>query len=159
MSEPSRREAAAIILTKLAGGALPSVRVSRVWARSGTGSTCDGCDADIAASEVEYEIELAGAVVLRLHPRCFWIWQDLLTRRGKRQAMILAKLAAGALPDVRVSRVWARSGTGNTCDCCDAVITASEVEHEIELADVVVLRLHPRCFWVWQDVLTRRDKP
>ena len=98
MSKRSRRDTTAIILAKLAAGALPNVRVSRVWARTGTGSTCDCCDAEIAATDVEYEVEFVGAVVLRLHPWCFWIWQDVLTQRGKRQAIILAKLAGGELP-------------------------------------------------------------
>jgi hypothetical protein len=70
-------------------------------------------------------------------------------------AIILAKLAAGALPNVWVSKVWAGPGTGTICDCCDEAITASEVQHEIELAGAVVLCLHPRCFLIWQSTLLR----
>jgi hypothetical protein len=69
-------------LAKLAVGALPNVQVTKLWAGWGTGDICDGCDAPITDNEVENEIELAGAVLLRLHQRCFSIWQYELGDSG-----------------------------------------------------------------------------
>jgi hypothetical protein len=66
-------------------------------------------------------------------------------------AAITSKLAAGALPDVRVESVWAGPGTGRLCAGCDAPIPPSETEVEIDLAGEVVLCLHQRCFSVWQE--------
>jgi hypothetical protein len=74
------REIVALILSKVAAGSLPDVRVSRVWAGPGTTRPCYGCDEAIAASEIEVEVELAGAVGLRLHQRCFQMWQEALVK-------------------------------------------------------------------------------
>jgi hypothetical protein len=74
----------ALILSKVAAGALPDIRVSRVWAGPGSARPCYGCDEAIAATEIEMEVELAGAVSLRLHQRCLRTWQEALVkaRRG-----------------------------------------------------------------------------
>jgi hypothetical protein len=74
------REIIALIVSKVAKGSLPDVRVSRVWAGRGTTRPCYGCDEAIAANEIEVEVELAGAVALRLHQRCFRIWQAALAK-------------------------------------------------------------------------------
>ena len=77
--------------------------------------------------------------------------------RSEITAIILAKLAAGALPNVRVSRVWAGPGSGRVCDCCDEAITESDVEHEVLLAGAVLLKLHQNCFSIWQQSLKDND--
>jgi hypothetical protein len=86
MEPRPEREIVALILSKVAKGLLPDVRVSRVWAGRGTTRPCYGCDEAIAAKEIEVEVELAGAVALRLHQRCFRIWQAALAKakRGTR---------------------------------------------------------------------------
>ena len=71
-----------LILSKIADGVLPSVRVEKVWAGYGTGHPCYGCDQPIDGTDVETEINLAGALLLRLHQRCFAIWQQELEIRG-----------------------------------------------------------------------------
>jgi hypothetical protein len=32
---------------------------------------CDGCGEIVGAAEVEHDIDVDGAIVLRLHPECF----------------------------------------------------------------------------------------
>ena len=70
-----------LVLSKIADGALPSVRVEKVWAGYGTGHRCYGCDQPIDRTEIETEIDLAGALLLRLHRRCFAMWQRELESR------------------------------------------------------------------------------
>ena len=77
----SRAEIAAVILSKIADGHLPSIEITRVWAGRGSGRPCDGCDQPVTAADVEHEIDLAGAVTLHLHSGCFMIWQDALEKR------------------------------------------------------------------------------
>ena len=76
--ERARSEITAAILAKLASGALPNVKITKVWAGKGTGEACYGCDASVTTSDVEIEVELSRAVILRLHPRCFRLWQEAL---------------------------------------------------------------------------------
>jgi hypothetical protein len=75
-----KSEIAALILSKVAGGSLPHVRVSRIWAGAGSNRPCYGCEEAIGATEIEVEIELADAVALRLHQRCFRAWQKALDK-------------------------------------------------------------------------------
>jgi hypothetical protein len=65
----------ALVLSRLSAGSLLAVHVTKVGAGKGTGRRCDGCDQPITATEIENEVELARAVILRLHGQCFSIWQ------------------------------------------------------------------------------------
>ena len=71
------------ILAKLAAGSLPRVHAPKVWAGNGSGAKCNGCDSTIAAGDVEIELELAGALVLHLHQRCFGLWQNEVERLAR----------------------------------------------------------------------------
>ena len=73
---------AAVILAKLTLGELPRLRVEKVWAGASTGTQCYGCDEPIKPKEIEVEVDLAGALRLRLHERCFRVWQQELERLG-----------------------------------------------------------------------------
>jgi len=76
--------------------------------------------------------------------------------RAEIAAVILSKIADGQLPGIEITRVWAGPGSGRPCDGCDQPVTAADVEHEIDLADAVTLRLHSGCFLIWQDALEKR---
>jgi hypothetical protein len=65
----------------LAAGELPCDEPQKTWAGPGTGSECAACAEAIVASEVEYEVDLAGTV-LRLHRLCHEIWRAECAQLG-----------------------------------------------------------------------------
>ena len=69
-----------LIVSRIIEGLLPSLHRPAVWAGHGTGRLCDGCAAAIDATEIETEIDLPDAAVLRLHELCFRTWRDELQR-------------------------------------------------------------------------------
>jgi hypothetical protein len=60
----------------LEAGALPCDEDGKVWAGRGVGTHCVACDEPIAATEVEFEVELTSSTVLRLHRQCHAIWRE-----------------------------------------------------------------------------------
>jgi hypothetical protein len=48
----------------------------RTWSWVSTGRVCDGCGEIVGAAEIEHDIDVDGAIVLRLHPECFRAWFD-----------------------------------------------------------------------------------
>ena len=65
--------------------------------------------------------------------------QDL--RRMAREAM------RAGLTNKRPERVWGGKGTGTTCAVCARSIDAIELEFELDFEPP--LRMHARCFAVW----------
>ena len=63
------------IAAKIADGTLPRQEFRTFWGGPGTGRQCRGCGLPIPADETEVELALLGAVRLRLHQRCFNVWQ------------------------------------------------------------------------------------
>ncbi len=61
--------------------------------------------------------------------------------------MARAAMNAGILPNNRPGRVWGGRGTGATCAVCARCIDAIEPEFELDLDPS--LRMHARCFAVW----------
>jgi hypothetical protein len=62
---------------------MPCREPLKTWAGHGTGALCTGCGAKIGASEIEYEVELAGdnpPRTLHFHFACYRNW----TGRGAR---------------------------------------------------------------------------
>jgi hypothetical protein len=72
-------DAAAVIRAKLAAGTRPSAPATKVWAGPGDGAACTGCGEAIRG-EVDYEIELAGAVNVHFHRVCYGIWDAERTK-------------------------------------------------------------------------------
>ena len=69
-----RRDVAALIRDKVASGTLPRPGPDgKVWAGSGSGRACDGCEEAIPALSVECEVEVAGRT-LRFHRACLEMW-------------------------------------------------------------------------------------
>ena len=52
-------------------GALARQSAYRTWSWVSTGRPCDGCGEIVGAAEIEHDIDVDGAIVLRLHPECF----------------------------------------------------------------------------------------
>ena len=67
-----------------------------------------------------------------------------------RSEVVQAKVTAGVLLNIEVTKVWVGKTTGSQCYGCDHAIAPSEIEVEVELAGSLVLRLHQVCFGIWQ---------
>ena len=68
-------EVAAVVQAKVAAGLLPRGRPSKMWVGPGTGKICDGCEQPITKDDREYEFDLPGRPILRLHQACMEAWQ------------------------------------------------------------------------------------
>jgi hypothetical protein len=70
--------ASARIMDKLWQGTLPADDPVRLRGGLGSGLPCDGCDAVIASSEPEHEVEMPdGRTLLRFHVACTGLWRAL----------------------------------------------------------------------------------
>ncbi|HXH84138.1 MAG TPA: hypothetical protein VNN07_14610 [Candidatus Tectomicrobia bacterium] len=64
------------IRTMLETGALPCDEPAATWAGSGEGKRCVACTETIAPTEVEFEVDLASGITLRLHRACYAVWRE-----------------------------------------------------------------------------------
>jgi len=62
---------------------------------------------------------------------------------------IREKLMTGALPRAEPIKTWAGYGSGRDCAACGAPILPAQVEHEIEMPDLVKWQLHWGCHGLW----------
>jgi hypothetical protein len=65
------------IRRKVLAGLLPPAPQApiRVWAGTGNGQLCNGCDRTISAAEFECELESPAGQPVRLHKACFDAWK------------------------------------------------------------------------------------
>jgi len=70
-------------------------------------------------ADVEHEIDLAGAVTLRLHSGCFMIWQEVLEKRK------ISGGSGGVWPPFYAARVVAHEALLTTC--ADVRATAAQI--------------------------------
>ena len=65
-------------------------------------------------------------------------------------------IESGALPRDQPLHTWGGRGTGRHCDVCGRAIPPAETELELEFVaagrPLPLLRMHPQCFMVWQQV-------
>lgn len=67
------------------------------------------------------------------------------------------RLSVAALRSALPGRMWGGKGCGAPCDFCRVLISADEIEYEVEarLEDQnLILHFHPRCYDTWR---TSRD--
>ena len=74
------------------------------------------------------------------------------------QLKIRAKLTDGFLPKEFLLRVFGRAGSGQLCDACEGTIPEEELEIEGNLAKGGTVRLHVRCFTIWQKEREAEDR-
>jgi hypothetical protein len=55
---------------------LPCDEPRATWAGNGGGQRCVACTNAIAPTEIEFEVDLASGLTLRLHRRCHDIWRQ-----------------------------------------------------------------------------------
>ena len=66
--------------------------------------------------------------------------------------LIRAKILAGRLPPCEGFRLFGGAGDGAPCACCDRIISASELEFEVEcpVGAKATLPMHLHCFEAWR---------
>jgi hypothetical protein len=63
------------------------------------------------------------------------------------------RLSVAALRSAIPGRMWGGKGCGAPCDFCRVVVSAEEIEYEVEAQverDNLVLHFHPRCYDAWR---------
>jgi len=69
------------------------------------------------------------------------------------------RLSVAALRSAQPGRMWGGKGCGAPCDFCRVLVSADEVEYEVEALledESLVLHFHPRCYDTWR---TSREPP
>ncbi len=67
------------------------------------------------------------------------------------------RLSVAALRSAVPGRMWGGKGCGAPCDFCRVLVSAEEIEYEVEAQldrENLVLHFHPRCYDAWR---TNRD--
>ena len=72
MDEVGVRARVRILITT---GALPC-EPGKTWAGRGVGDTCVACGEPIAATDIEFEVDVRPGLSVRLHRRCHTIWKE-----------------------------------------------------------------------------------
>ncbi len=63
------------------------------------------------------------------------------------------RLTVAALRSAACGRMWGGKGCGAACDYCRVVVSADEIEYEVEArldSELFLLHFHPRCYDAWQ---------
>ena len=63
------------------------------------------------------------------------------------------RLSVAALRAALPGRMWGGKGCGAPCDFCRVLISAEEIEYEVEArleGQSLVLHFHPRCYDTWR---------
>jgi hypothetical protein len=63
------------------------------------------------------------------------------------------RLSVAALRRALSIRLWGGKGCGSPCDFCRVLVSASEVEYEVEAkldGEPLTLHFHPRCHDAWK---------
>lgn len=63
------------------------------------------------------------------------------------------RLSVAALRSAVPGRMWGGKGCGAACDFCRVLVSADEVEYEVEArlgGETLMLHFHPRCYDAWQ---------
>ena len=78
---PSDRQTRSI--EKTLDGRLPTARDTPLYVGHGTNGDCAGCDEKIIASDIEYETDQTGTLILRFHADCYNAWKAQSQTRGR----------------------------------------------------------------------------
>lgn len=69
------------------------------------------------------------------------------------------RLTVAALRNAIPGRMWGGKGCGTPCDYCRVLVSAEEIEYEVEARldhEVFILHFHPRCYDAWR---SSRERP
>jgi hypothetical protein len=63
------------------------------------------------------------------------------------------RLSVAALRSAIPGRMWGGKGCGAPCDYCRVLVSAEEIEYEVEArldGELLMLHFHPRCYDSWR---------
>jgi len=63
------------------------------------------------------------------------------------------RLSVAALRTAIPGRMWGGKGCGVPCDFCRVLVSADEIEYEVEArldGETLILHFHPRCYDAWR---------
>ena len=63
------------------------------------------------------------------------------------------RLSVAALRSAQPGRMWGGKGCGAPCDFCRVLVSADEIEYEVEArleSETLILHFHPRCYDTWR---------
>ena len=63
------------------------------------------------------------------------------------------RLSVAALRSAVPGRMWGGKGCGAPCDFCRVLVSAEEIEYEVEARldqETLILHFHPRCYDSWR---------
>ena len=63
------------------------------------------------------------------------------------------RLSVAALRSALPGRMWGGKGCGAPCDFCRVLVSAEEIEYEVEArleGEDLILHFHPRCYDTWR---------
>jgi hypothetical protein len=63
------------------------------------------------------------------------------------------RLSVAALRSALPGRMWGGKGCGAPCDFCRVLVSAEEIEYEVEARlgdETLILHFHPRCYDTWR---------
>lgn len=63
------------------------------------------------------------------------------------------RLSVAALRSAVPGRMWGGKGCGVPCDFCRVLVSAEEIEYEVEAqvgTETLMLHFHPRCYDTWR---------
>jgi hypothetical protein len=78
---------------------------------------------------------------------------DDRTEQGFKEASRAERLTVAALRRARPIRLWGGKGCGVPCDFCRVLVSAGEIEYEVEAqldGARITLHFHPRCHDSWK---------
>jgi hypothetical protein len=70
--------------------------------------------------------------------------------RTDRETRSIEKTLDGRLPASGDTRLYVGHGTNGICAGCDAKITSTDLEHETDQTDTLILRFHADCYNAWK---------
>jgi hypothetical protein len=63
---------------------------------------------------------------------------------------IRSQVRSGRLPSSSTRHtLFGGKGEGGPCACCGRLITAAQIQFEVDFADAVILQMHPSCHDEW----------
>lgn len=101
-------------------------------------------------ARIDELIQRASEAGLGAAPSARVAWYPARPMDAAAAARITEKLWQGTLPADDPARLWGGPGSGLPCDGCDAVISSSEPEHEVEMPDGRTRRFHVACCGLWR---------
>lgn len=79
--------------------------------------------------------------------------------RGRiREKLLLGHLPKNFPPAGVTARMWIGPGSGLSCAGCGEIISAAQLESELDLPSGLTVRLHDQCQRIWDEERDRRRR-